>query len=147
MAYNIVVDTTKDTNTIKTSKKVIMATKAANRLKDKWAEYGFEISESQPYVDSCDRVTGSWSMLLTKWHKHPIFPEKKIGQDTINITYHDFSNPSSPNYTISAYYHQKGSEVATTFYWNEYLLSLLNEQINCIDDAICILEHPDEMLG
>ena len=48
MSYNIVVDTTKDTDTIKTSKKVIMATKAANRIKDKWAEQGFEISESCP---------------------------------------------------------------------------------------------------
>lgn len=133
-------------NNIPQTKKVIMATKAANRIKDKWAEQGFEISESQPYVDSCDRIH-DWSMLLTKWYKHSIFPEKIIGQDIINITYHDFSNPAIPNYTISAYYHQKGSEVATSFYWNEHLLSLLNEQINCIDDAICILNYPEEMLA
>ena len=146
MAYNIVIDTTKDTNTVKTSKKVVMATKAANRIKDKWAEQGFEISESCPRPGSTSEAN-YWSMLLTKWHKHPVFPEENIGQDTINIIYHKLSDPTFPNYTISAYRHSKGSDESSTFHWNEYLLSLLNEQINCIDDAICILEHPDEMLG
>lgn len=133
-------------NNVPQTKTVIMATKAANRIKDKWAEQGFEISESQPYVDSCNRIVHDWSMLLTKWYKHSIFPDKIIGQDTINITYHEFSNPNTPNYTISSYHHSKDSEVSEPFYWNEHLLSLLNEQINCIDDAICILEHSEEML-
>ena len=135
MAYNIVVDTTKD-NTAKTSKKIIMATKAANRIKDKWAEQGFEISESCPYVGSTYQKT-----------HYPGFPEKIVGQDTINIIYNEISDPTFPKYTISAYYHSKGSDTASTFHWNEHLLSLLNEQINCIDDAVCILEHPDEMLA
>lgn len=147
MAYNIVVDTTKDIDTIKTSKKVVMATKAANRIKDKWAEQGFEISESCPCVGSTYQKAHYWSMLLTKWHRHSVFPEKIIGQDTINIIYNGIFDPAFPKYTISAYYHSKGSDVTSTFYWNEYLLSLLNEQINCIDDAICIMEHPDEMLA
>lgn len=146
MAYNIVVDTTKDTNTVKTSKKVIMATKAANRIKDKWAEQGFEISESCPRMGST-YGTPYWSMSLTRWYKHTVFPEKIVGQDTINIIYDEISDPTFPNYSISAYHHSKGSDESSTFHWNEYLLSLLNEQINCIDDAICILKHPDEMLG
>lgn len=133
-------------NNVPQTKTVIMATKAANRIKDKWAEQGFEISESSPYVDSYDGIH-DWSMLLTKWYKHSIFPDKNIGQDTINISYHKFSNPVFPNYTISAYHHNNSSEIATTFYWNEQLLNLLNEQINCIDDAICILEYPEEMLA
>lgn len=145
MTNNIVIDTTNNINTAKTSKKVIMATKAANRIKDKWAEQGFEITESCPGVSSYQK-THYWSMLLTKWHKHSVFPEKIVGQDTINIIYDEISDPTFPKYTISAYYHSKYSGAYSTFHWNEYLLSLLNEQINCIDDAICILEHPDEML-
>ena len=140
---NIVINITNNINTTKTSKKVIIATKAANRIKDKWAEQGFEITESYP---SSYQKTHYWNMLLTKWRKHSVFPEKIVGQDTINIIYDEISDPTSPKYTISAYYHSKVSGEYSIFYWNEYLLSLLNEQINCIDDAICILEHPDEML-
>lgn len=140
MAYNIVIDTTKDINTVKTSKKVIMAIKAVKRIQDKWKDYGFEYTIDAPdFWYENGKGFHHWCILLTKFFKG--------GQSTINICYDVSNDPAFPNYTISAYNHIKGYEESQTFHWNEYLLSLLNEQINCIDDAVCILEHPDEMLG
>ena len=137
MACNIVVDTTKDNNPAKTSKKIIMAIKAVKRIQDKWRDYGFEYTIDAPDFDN--RGFYHWNILITRKIEHY--------QSTINIDYSIFSKPTCPNYTISAYTYYDGSDEQYTFYWNEHLLSLLNEQINCIDDAVCILEHPDEMLG
>ena len=138
--YNIVIDTTKDINTVKTSKKVIMAIKAVKRIQDKWKNYGFEYTIDAPdFWYENGKGFHHWCILLTKFFKG--------GQSTINICYDVSNDPAFPNYTISAYNHIKGYEESQTFHWNEYLLNLLNEQINCIDDAVCILEHPDEMLG
>ncbi len=138
MAHNIVVDTTKDANSIMSSKKVIMAMKAVKRIQDKWYnEYGFEINADAPDFD--DRGFYHWNVLITRRIEHCV--------STINIDYSVFSKPTCPNYTISAYTYYDGSDEQCTFYWNEHLLSLLNEQINCMDDAICILEHPEEILA
>lgn len=123
-----------------TTKKVVMAMKAVKRIQDKWKEYGYEYHIDAPmfFGDNC-RGFHHWCIMLTKFFAY--------GQSTINICYDVNSDPSFPNYTISAYNHIKGYEKTQTFHWDEHLLSLLNEQINCIDDAVCILEHPDEMLA
>lgn len=139
MSYKVI-DTTNDIDPIMTTKKVVMAIKAVKRIKDKWAEQGFEYTVDVPmfYGENC-KGFHHWCILLTKFFE--------TGQSTINICYDVHKNPSSPNYNISAYNHIKGCKGTQIFHWDEYLLSLLNEQINCMDDAICILEHPDEMLA
>lgn len=136
MSYEVI-DTTNDINPIMTTKKTIMAIKAAKRIKDEWAEQGFEYTVDEPMFNYKKEVS-HWCVLLTNRFEN--------GQSTINICYNLYSNPSNPNYNISAYTHIKGYGTKI-FHWDEHLLNLLNEQINCIDDAVCVLEHPDEMLA
>ena len=92
MVYNVI-DTTKDIDSIMTTKKVIMATKAVKRIQDKWAEYGFEYHIDAPDFDS--RGFYHWNILITRKIEHCM--------STINIDYTVFSKPTCPNYTISAF--------------------------------------------
>lgn len=137
MSYEVI-DTTNDIDPITTTKKVVMAIKTVKRIKDKWAEFDYLIGVNTPRFNNNGNVS-HWTVSLTSTSSRE--------QSVIDIKYDLYSNPSSPNYNISAYTYIKGYKEPRIFRWNEHLLSLLNEQINCIDDAICILEHFDEMLA
>lgn len=122
------------------TKKEIMAIKAANRIKDKWAESNFSIVDSTPKLTSWGTV--KYYMLIER-KKYINVKETVQVQDIINIIY-DEDTRMYP-FDVSAYV-IRDDEKEFAFHWNDNLLSLLNEQMNCIDDAVCILKHPEEML-
>lgn len=123
------------------TKKEIMAIKAANRIKDKWTENNFSIVDSTPKITSWGTI--EYYMLIER-KKYITVRETVQVQEIINIIY-DEDTKMYP-FDVSAYVIRE-DETEFAFHWNDNLLNLLNEQMNCIDDAVSILKYPDEMLN